>query len=261
MWGGNTTAMAISVTSFPIGQQMDVTYPLFTASLTLLSATQLMFDITDGPFARCETVEIEVVPLGNSRFIVSWRESDGATVVNVQDFDRGLVHSVVTPPSGELVRMTGMIVITWPAEQLSDDRPERNKRLVMDAMTSLFQRHDAAAVDRLYAPDYIQHNPEIPQGRDALRAIVAGLPENVHYEPGMIVAEGDLVAIHGRIHGWSDAPQVVVDLFRVERGKLAEHWDVLQNEVLLEVTTGGVAMFEPQEANQRLDRHQHFGAA
>lgn len=245
--------MPMSATSFPIGQQMDVTYPQFTVSLTLLSATHLMFDITDGPFARSETVEIAVVPLGNSRFLVSWQESDGASVVNVQDFDRGLVQSFVTLPSGEFLRMTGVIVITKLAEQVSDDRPERNKRLVFDAMTSLFQRHDPAAVERLYAPDYIQHNPDIPQGRDALRALVAGLPENVYYEPGLIVAEGDLVAIHGRIHGWSDAPQVVVDIFRVEGGQLAEHWDVLQAEVPAKAATGGMTMFDPQEADQGLN--------
>ena len=40
-----------------------------------------------------------------------------------------------------------------------------------------------------------------------------------------MVAEGDLVAIHGRIRGWADAPQVVVDLFRIDGGKLAEHWE------------------------------------
>lgn len=38
------------------------------------------------------------------------------------------------------------------------------------------------------------------------------------YEPGLVVAEGDFVAIHGRIRGWAEAPQGVVDLFRIEDG-------------------------------------------
>lgn len=95
-------------------------------------------------------------------------------------------------------------------------------------MTSLFQSHDSSAVKRLYAPDYIQHNPDIPRGREALETVVEGLSEAVWYEPGLIVAEGEFVAIHGRILGWTDTPQVVVDLFRIEGGRLAEHWDVLQ---------------------------------
>lgn len=63
-----------------------------------------------------------------------------------------------------------------------------------------------------------------------------------------MVAEGDLVAIHGRIHGWAAKPQVVVDIFRIEDGKLAEHWDVLQDEVPAAAGLGGVSMFDPDEA-------------
>ncbi len=237
----------MSVERFPIGQEMDVTYPNFKVSLALLSATQLRFEIKEGPFARTETVDVQVVPLGNSIFAVSWKETNGATVTNVQDHDRGLIHSFATLPGGEFIRMTGGFAITRPAVQVSDDRPERNKALVIEAMTALFQRRDASTVERLYAPDYVQHNPNIPQGRDALRTLVAGLSHQVYYEPGLIVAEGDLVAIHGRIRGWADVPQVVVDLFRVEGGMLAEHWDVLQNEVPLTAAFAGVSMFDPDE--------------
>ncbi|KJV35843.1 hypothetical protein VI08_06780 [Luteibacter yeojuensis] len=132
---------------------------------------------------------------------------------------------------------------------MSDARPARNKALVVEAMEALFQRRDASAVDRLYAPGYVQHNPNIPQGRDALRTLVAGLSGDVYYEPGLVVAEGDLVAIHGRIRGWAPSPQVVVDIFRVENGQLVEHWDVLQDEVPLASTRGGAAMFDPAEGN------------
>lgn len=232
---------------FPIGQEMDITYPTFKVSQTLLSATQLKFEIKEGPFARTETVDIQVVPLGNGIFSVSWREKNGATVINVQDYDRAVVHSFVTLPNGEFIRMTGPIVVTRLADHVCDDRPERNKALVIEAMTSLFQRHDASAVERLYASDYVQHNPNIPQGRDALQGLVAGLSQDVYYEPGLIVAESDLVAIHGRIRGWSEGPQVVVDIFRIQDGKLIEHWDVLQDEVPVTAAVGGVSMFDPSE--------------
>jgi predicted SnoaL-like aldol condensation-catalyzing enzyme len=143
--------------------------------------------------------------------------------------------------------MTGTLAITRPADHIFDDRPHRNKALVIEAMTLLFQRRDASAVKRLYAADYIQHNPNIPQGRAALEALVAELSPDVFYEPGLIVAEGDFVAIHGRIRGWAEAPQVVVDLFRIEGGKLAEHWDVLQDEAPVTVARDGKSMFDPRE--------------
>jgi predicted SnoaL-like aldol condensation-catalyzing enzyme len=237
---------------FPTGLEMDVSYPAFNVSLKLLSPTRLEFEIREGSFARIETVDIEVIPLGNSIFAVSWQEKDGATVTNVQDHDRGVVHSFATLPDGQFLRMSGTFVVTRPAERTGDDRPDRNKALVLDAMTSLFQRHDASAVDRLYVDDYIQHNPNIPQGRDALRTIVETLSPSVYYEPGLIIAEGDLVAIHGRIRGWAEEPQVVIDIFRVEGGKLAEHWDVLQNEIPVASGAAGLSMFDPDESAHRL---------
>ena len=251
----------MSPEGFPIGQEMDVTYPNFAVSLTLISATQLRFEIKAGPLARTETVDIQVVPLGNSIFAVSWREADGATVTNIQDYDRGLIHSFATLPDGQFLRMTGTALVTRSSDQVSDDRPHRNKTLVLEAMTSLFQRRDASAVDRLYASNYIQHNPDIPQGRDALRSLVAGLSKDVYYEPGLIIGEGDLVAIHGRIRGWGDAPQVVVDLFRVEGGMLAEHWDVLQDEVPITAASGGIPMFDPQEGARTRDPRRGLEAA
>jgi predicted SnoaL-like aldol condensation-catalyzing enzyme len=237
----------MSMDHYPVGLELDVSYPNFKVSLALVSANHLRFEIKDGPFARIETVDIEVKPLGNSIFAVSWQEKDGATVTNVQDYDRGLVHSFATLPGGQFLRMTGTIAITRPADRTADERPQRNRALVLEAMTSLFQRQDASAVERLYAEDYIQHNPNIPQGRDALRGIVATLSPSVHYEPGLIIAEGDLVAIHGRIRGWAAVPQVVVDIFRVEGGKLAEHWDVLQAEVPAAAGLAGFSMFDPEE--------------
>jgi predicted SnoaL-like aldol condensation-catalyzing enzyme len=244
----------MSTDRFPVGLEMEVSYPNFHVSLTLLSASQLQFEIKEGPFARTEIVDTEVIPLGNSIFAVSWQEKDGATVTNVQDYDRGLVFSFATLPDGQFLRMTGKMTVTRPTHRSFDDRPRRNKELVLEAMTSLFQRHDASAVERLYARDYIQHNPNIPQGRDALQAIVADLPEHVFYEPGLIVAEGDLVAIHGRIRGWADEPQIAIDIFRIEDGKLAEHWDVLQNEVAATAADSGTSMFDPEEGAYRARR-------
>ncbi len=237
----------MSIEDFPVGQEMEVSYPAFQASLRLESATQLTFEIKDGPFARTETVAIDVAPLGNGIFAVSWQEASGATVTNVQDYDRGVVHSFATLPGGEFIRMSGPIKVIRPSSKLADARPHRNKALVLEAMTALFQRRDVAAVERLYALDYVQHSPDIPQGREALQSLVAGLSADVHYEPGLIVADGDFVAIHGRIRGWAEAPQVVVDLFRIEGGKLAEHWDVLQDEVPATGANGGISMFDLNE--------------
>lgn len=242
----------MTISRYPVGLEMNVAFEAFQATLTLISDTRLKFEIKDGPFAHTEEVDIHVVPLGNSLFAVSWQEGTGATVTHVQDFDRGLVHSHATLPDGQFLRMTGPITIVRPPGQEPDDRPARNKALVLEAMTSLFQRRDASAVDRLYTDGYIQHNPHIPPGRAALKGLVESMSPDVYYEPGLILAEGEFVAIHGRIRGWAETPQVVVDLFRIEDGKLAEHWDVLQDDVPAEASLAGVSMFDPDEAKRLL---------
>ena len=75
-----------------------------------------------------------------------------------------------------------------------------------------------------------------------------------YYEPGLGIAGDDLVAIPGRIRGWAKKPQVVTDIFRVEGGMLAEHWDVLQQEVPAASGAAGRAMFDPNEAVKKIDK-------
>ncbi|KOV85369.1 nuclear transport factor 2 family protein [Nocardia sp. NRRL S-836] len=102
-----------------------------------------------------------------------------------------------------------------------------NKELVLKAAGELFGAKDPSAVDRWVAPDYRQHSALIGDGPEALRGLVANLPEGFHYELARVVADGDLVALHGVYHGFGPQPLVAFDLFRVENGKLAEHWDAL----------------------------------
>ena len=102
-----------------------------------------------------------------------------------------------------------------------------NKELVLKAAGELFGDKDPSAVDRWVAPGYRQHSSLIADGPEALRGLVASLPEGFHYEPARVIADGDHVALHGIYHGFGPEPLVAFDLFRVENGKLAEHWDAL----------------------------------
>jgi len=59
----------------------------------------------------------------------------------------------------------------------------------------------------------------------------------------MVVAEGDLVMVHGRYAGWGPKPLVAVDFFKLKDGKVVEHWDVMQEEVPASATANGNPMF------------------
>jgi predicted SnoaL-like aldol condensation-catalyzing enzyme len=125
--------------------------------------------------------------------------------------------------------------------------PAANKALVHKAMSELFVKRDATAVARYWGKGYVQHNPTIADGSEELPGIVKALPPAFKYEPGMIAAQGDLVMIHGRYTGWAANPLVVVDIFRVKGGKLVEHWDVVQEEVVADKTRSGHPMFTAGE--------------
>ena len=117
-----------------------------------------------------------------------------------------------------------------------------NKELVIKAVTEVFINGDASALDRYWSENYVQHNPQIPNGREALKQMISG-GGNMKYEMGLVVADGDFVMVHARITGFGPKPLIAVDIFRVKEGKLAEHWDVLQEEVSAENTASKNSMF------------------
>jgi predicted SnoaL-like aldol condensation-catalyzing enzyme len=120
---------------------------------------------------------------------------------------------------------------------------EANKALVLDVVTSVFIKRDASILDRSFGESYIQHNPAVPNGREAIRGLIGALGPDFKYEPGMIAASGDIVMIHGRYTGWAPKPMVAVDIFRILDGKVVEHWDVMQEEVPAAQTKNGNPMF------------------
>jgi predicted SnoaL-like aldol condensation-catalyzing enzyme len=125
----------------------------------------------------------------------------------------------------------------------SIEESARSKAVALKAIRGVFIERDVRIVEELFAPDYIQHNPTIPNGRDAIAGLLGSLPEGFRYEPGMVAAEGSIVMIHGRYGGWAPEPMVAVDIFRVENGRLVEHWDVMQAEVPARETKSKNAMF------------------
>ena len=117
-----------------------------------------------------------------------------------------------------------------------------NKELVKKAVTELFINGDVTALDRYWSENYIQHNPQILNGREGLKQLVmAG--GNLKYELGLVIGDGDFVMAHGRITGFGPKPVIAADIFKIKDGKLVEHWDVLQEEVLAENTVSKNPMF------------------
>nr|WP_288810884.1 ester cyclase [uncultured Sphingobacterium sp.] len=116
-------------------------------------------------------------------------------------------------------------------EQTQLDINKENKRIVLDFYQQMFGDKDLSAVDKFIAPEYIQHNPAVADGAAALKAAAAkwfnGQPKT-KIDVQHIASDGDLVFIHLKNKNADGRLKSTIDIFRLENGKIIEHWDVQQ---------------------------------
>ena len=109
----------------------------------------------------------------------------------------------------------------------------QNKQIVREFYELAFNdKRPAEAVERYVGSTYIQHNPQAPDGAEAFIQFVTGFAAqfpDLSIDIKRIVAEDDIVVAHGLLKTSADDPgTVAADFFRLEDGKIVEHWDVLQ---------------------------------
>ncbi len=121
--------------------------------------------------------------------------------------------------------------------QSQDPKLAANKKLVFDMWRAIIQGGHTELAPRYFTEDYIQHNPNVATGRDAMVAFmkstrpVRPIQPKITFPVIAIMAEGDLVMVATVSH--APDPEnpghkyagTHFDLFRIENGKIAEHWD------------------------------------
>ena len=132
-------------------------------------------------------------------------------------------------------------VLPWDPDALPfDPRDTSNRetlsvRQVAERFIQLFYVEDNPrdAFMGWMHPEYIQHNPNAPTGRDAtlamMEASISRLPDLCHEVKRVIWGDADLVAIHFHFKYEKDTRGYsVVDILRIDGGYIREHWDVIQ---------------------------------
>jgi predicted SnoaL-like aldol condensation-catalyzing enzyme len=168
--------------------------------------------------------------------------NEAATKCSEKDFIKYFATSGLLSYSTVVMAQINLFGST--GEAMSDSSAERNKAIVLEAFETLFNKRDYAAAERFWSPNYIQHSAHIPPGREGLFNLVRSVPETLHYENQLIIAEGDYVIAHGRFTGMGrPAAWIAADVIRFEDGLLKEHWDVLQDEATKADSVSGLPMF------------------
>jgi predicted SnoaL-like aldol condensation-catalyzing enzyme len=111
---------------------------------------------------------------------------------------------------------------------------EKNKQVVREFYELAFnQQKPEEAVAKYVGASYRQHNPTAGDGSQAFIDLVKGFTKafpKLRFDFKRFVAEGDLVAVHSHLVAEPGSRgTAVMDIFRVENGKIVEHWDVLQD--------------------------------
>ena len=107
---------------------------------------------------------------------------------------------------------------------------ESNKKMVVEFYQELFGDKNPDAINKYIGDKYIQHNPGLPDGKEALLQAIKvwfkdAPKEKVDFRH--VAADGDLVFLHVRSK-LGPKVRAIVDIFRIENGKIVEHWDVIQ---------------------------------
>ncbi len=133
--------------------------------------------------------------------------------------------------TGALLMSTGIASAAAPAAR-DVAQEESNRQLVLQFYDRFFNQHEVQQAAQVVADDYIQHNPQVPDGKAPFVGYFGTYFKDNPQSRAKIVrsaSDGDLVYLHVHsTNGKADRGQAVIDIFRVQDGKIVEHWDVIQ---------------------------------
>lgn len=150
---------------------------------------------------------------------------------DTDDQDRIVEHWDVISAVVETT-VSGHTQIDGPVEITDLDRTEPNKAVVREFVTEVLQEGQSERIsDFISADTYIQHNPQVGDGIEGIRALMGQLAEHgesmVYEHVAFVIGQGNFVATYSRVN-LAGQQLAVFDLFRLEDGLIVEHWDNME---------------------------------
>ena len=128
--------------------------------------------------------------------------------------------------------LSGAAIAAPAAPQRDLAQEEANRSLVLNFYNQFFNEHNTAEASKVMTDDYRQHNPHVPDGKAPMVGYFTEFFKTHPEARAKVVrsaTDGDLVYLH--VHSTespADRGQAIMDIFRVQDGRIVEHWDVIQ---------------------------------
>ena len=137
----------------------------------------------------------------------------------------------VIQKSAMVFLLSSMVLIANAQPKRNLKQEENNKKLVVDFYQKIFGDKDFTVIDKYVDTNYIQHNPSLADGSEALKNAVTVWLKDVpkgKVDFQHIAADGDLVILHIKTFGQTGKITSIAEIFKVKDNKIVEHWDVIQ---------------------------------
>jgi len=129
--------------------------------------------------------------------------------------------------------VAAVVIVLAPAAHAADaQQMEANKKAVVEFYDLAINQKNFEAAAKFIGPRYVQHNPRAADGPEGLKAFLAFLRDkfsDYHSDIKRVFADGDYVILH--VHNVptpGSRGNAIIDIFKLENGKIVEHWDVRQ---------------------------------
>jgi predicted SnoaL-like aldol condensation-catalyzing enzyme len=128
--------------------------------------------------------------------------------------------------------LAAALALPAPAALADTAQQEANKKTVLEFYEAGINQKDFAKASQYFGPRYTQHNPNAADGPEGFKRFVDFLKEKFpksHSDIKQVFADGDYVILH--VHAVREPGargSAIVDIFKLENGKIVEHWDVIQ---------------------------------
>lgn len=214
--------------------------------LNFISDNQLAIEVIKGKGIDL-VVDFAHVVVRPNVYLLTWQEEDKTTVSQLADFEQEQVYAYITRPGQTFHKLKGSLKPVKPGSfRIHSLRAhqQENIAIVTEFLDRAFNKNDPEGATRLLSDTYKQHNPYMPDGAGGISYCLGKFYRHIPklgWKIKHVFTDRDYVIVHSEYD--RDVPYSTIDIFRLEAGKIEEHWEVSQKILPLKKAANKNTMF------------------